>query len=139
MRKLGEMSGDIPNALGKAEQAMRDAAGALRRRAPGDAVDPQTQALQALREGRQSMLKGLRQMLGEEGEEESLDAFGPGHDPSGRVMPGYGAVDGNNVRIPDHGDVQRAREIQSELQRRAGQRQRPELELDYIERLLKRF
>ena len=35
--------------------------------------------------------------------------------------------------------LQKAREILDELRRRAGERFRPEIELDYIERLLKRF
>ncbi len=139
MRRLDEMSGGIPQPLGQAEQAMRQAVEALRRNSPEDAVDPQSQALAQLRAGRQSMLEGLRQQLGQEGEQELLDAFGPGRDPMGRVMPGAGKFDGNDVRIPDHGEIQRAREIQDELQRRAGQRQRPEIELEYIDRLLKRF
>jgi hypothetical protein len=33
----------------------------------------------------------------------------------------------------------RSREIQEELQRRAGERHRPQIELDYIDRLLRRF
>ncbi len=55
------------------------------------------------------------------------------------MTPGYGNYDANDVRIPDHGAMQRAREIEEELQRRAGERQRPEIELEYIDRLLKRF
>ena len=85
------------------------------------------------------MMEGLRQRLGEEGDTEDLDAFGPARDPLGRTMPGYGNFDANDVQIPDHGTMQRAREIQEELQRRAGQRQRPPIEREYIDRLLKRF
>ncbi len=139
MRRLGDMSGKIPGQLGRAERAMRDAVEALGRDAANDAVGAQTQALEALRQGRQAMLEGLRDRLGQEGDSEDLDAFGPSRDPMGRVMPGFGAFDGNNVAIPEHGDVQRAREIQDELQRRAGERQRPELEREYIDRLLRRF
>jgi uncharacterized protein (TIGR02302 family) len=139
MRRFGDMAGQIPDALGRAERAMRGATDALNRNAPGEAVDAQSQALEALRQGRQAMLEGLRQQLGQEGDPEALDAFGPSRDPLGRVMPGFGAFDSNDVQIPEHGTVQRARRIQEELQRRAGERQRPEIELDYIERLLKRF
>jgi len=139
MRRLGDMSGRIPGELGRAERAMRDAVDALNRSVPGDAVGAQTQALEALRRGRQAMLDGLRDRLGQEGDSDDLDAFGPSRDPLGRVMPGFGAFDGNDVAIPEHGELQRAREIQDELQRRAGERQRPELEREYIERLLKRF
>ena len=139
MRRLGEMSGNIPSELGRAERAMREAADALNRSGPGDALGAQGQALEALRRGRQAMLDGLRERLGQEGDSQDLDAFGPSRDPLGRVMPGFGSFDGNDVAIPEHGDLQRAREIQDELQRRAGERQRPELEREYIERLLKRF
>jgi hypothetical protein len=41
--------------------------------------------------------------------------------------------------VPDEIDVQRAREIMEELRRRLGEQNRPTLELDYIERLLRRF
>jgi len=41
------------------------------------------------------------------------------------------------VKVPDQIDVQRAREVLEELRRRAGEAKRPQIELDYIERLLK--
>lgn len=140
MRRMGELSGQIPEKLGSAERAMRDAVGALNRGAPGDAVPSQSQALDMLRQGREAMRQGLRQQFGQEGgDPQDLDAFGPARDPMGRVMPGFGNFDANDVQIPEHSVIQRAREIQDELQRRAGERQRPELELEYIDRLLKRF
>jgi hypothetical protein len=43
------------------------------------------------------------------------------------------------VKVPDEIDVQRAREILEELRRRLGDALRPQIELDYIERLLRRF
>jgi uncharacterized protein (TIGR02302 family) len=139
MRRFGEMAGQIPGALGQAERAMRGAVDALNRQAIGDALDAQSRALDLLRQGRQAMLEGLRQQLGQEGDPDMLDAFGPVRDPLGRVAPGFGSIDSNDVTIPEHGAIQRAREIQDELQRRAGERQRPEIELEYIDRLLKRF
>ena len=41
--------------------------------------------------------------------------------------------------IPDTVDLKRAREIRDELRRRSGDRSRPEVELDYIDRLLRQF
>lgn len=139
MRRFGEMAGQIPGALGQAERAMRDAVDAFNRNAVGDALDAQSRALDQLRQGRQAMMEGLRQQLGQEGDPDLLDAFGPVRDPLGRVPPGFGSIDSNDVAIPEHGAIQRAREIQDELQRRAGERRRPEIELEYIDRLLKRF
>jgi hypothetical protein len=43
------------------------------------------------------------------------------------------------VKIPDESDIQRAKRIVDELRRRAGQRSREQFELDYIDRLLRRF
>ena len=45
----------------------------------------------------------------------------------------------NRVKIPDIGTMERIQDILDELRNRAGQRHRPQLELDYIDRLLRRF
>jgi hypothetical protein len=45
----------------------------------------------------------------------------------------------DDVKIPSEQELQRAREILNELRRRAGERERPEIEREYIERLLERF
>jgi len=42
------------------------------------------------------------------------------------------------VKIPEESEIQRARKILNELRKRLGDQWRPEVELDYIERLLKR-
>src|SRR3546814_1452431 len=55
-----------------------------------------------------------------------------------RPNQGY-ASDESNVEIPAESDLQRARRIFDELRKRYGDRSRTDLELDYIERLLKRF
>ena len=60
-------------------------------------------------------------------------------DPLGRPMNGLGADTSNRVQVPTMGDIQRARIILEELYRRAGERKRPTLELEYLERLLKLF
>ena len=43
------------------------------------------------------------------------------------------------MKVPDEIDMQRAREILEELRRRLAQPARPMQELDYYERLLRRF
>ena len=60
-------------------------------------------------------------------------------DPFGRPTSSNGTVDQSGVRIPDENTLQKSRQILDELRRRAGERSRPLIELDYIERLLKRF
>jgi len=67
------------------------------------------------------------------------ERFGESRDPLGRLDPGMGMIDTGDIAIPEEADLQRAREILDELRRRAGERARPQLELDYIDRLLRRF
>jgi len=50
-----------------------------------------------------------------------------------------GDVDDLSVKVPGEIDAQRARRIIEELRRRFGEAFRPQLELDYIERLLKDY
>jgi len=139
MRRVGDMAGNIPDKLGEAERAMRDATTALDQDALQDAVGAQTRALESLRRGRDAMREALKKQLGQEGDPTDLDAFGPSRDPTGRLSPGFGNFDANDVKIPEHGTIQRTRRILDELERRAGERERPEIELDYIDRLLKRY
>ena len=61
------------------------------------------------------------------------------HDPLGRPLTNGGAYEQGDVKIPDNNVMQRARDILEELRRRAGERDRPQIELDYIDRLLQRF
>jgi hypothetical protein len=61
-------------------------------------------------------------------------------DPFGRPpQQTDGADPGLLTKVPDQIDTQRAREILEELRRRLGEQTRPVIELEYLERLLKRF
>ena len=141
MRRLGEEGGDIPGALGRAERFMNDARGQLEARRPGDAVGPQTDALDQLRQGADSVVRDMLEALGQNpGLDEGPGQFNRvGRDPLGRPQAGLGGIDDESVKIPDEGDVQRAREILRELYRRSGDRSRPLIEREYIDRLLRRF
>lgn len=142
MRRLGEMTGDIPRALGRAERAMREALDALNQNTPGRAVGPQGRALDELRQGGRAAADALmRQFGGQPGQNPGRTGqqFGPNRDPLGRPLEGFGSVNTSDVVIPSEPDLQRAREILDELRRRAGERDRPARELDYIERLLRQF
>jgi uncharacterized protein (TIGR02302 family) len=142
MRRLGEMSGQIPGEFGEAEQAMRRAGEALGQGQPGEAVGPQGEALDLLRQGAQSAMQAMRPGggPGDPGGMQNLGQPSQNRDPLGRPLPGtFGAENTSDVGIPDEGDLQRAREILRELRERAGDRMRPPPELDYLERLLKRF
>jgi uncharacterized protein (TIGR02302 family) len=141
MRRFGEMTGDIPYPLGRAEREMKNAVDALRQGGPGEAIGPQTRALEELQQAGRAMAEQLMQQLGNqpgtgEGQQQQL---GRNRDPLGRTESGNGAIDTGDVAIPEEADIQRSREILDELHRRAGERQRPRVEQDYIDRLLRRF
>jgi uncharacterized protein (TIGR02302 family) len=148
MRRLGDGLGDIPEPLGRAERAMRDATEALQRRQPGEAIGPQTEALdqlqQAARDFAEQMQRRMQGQWGNPNDDEVGATDGTPRDrverdPLGRPLSNNGTYDQGDVKIPDQNTLQKAREILDELRRRAGERFRPEIELDYIERLLKRF
>lgn len=148
MRRLGEGMGDIPEPFGRAERAMRDATGALQRGKPGEAIGPQTEALDQLQQAARDFAQQLQRRRGAgwgEPDDEEVGATDRDardrleRDPFGRPMSNNGTYDQGDVKIPDENILQKSRRILDELRRRAGERFRPAIELDYIERLLKRF
>ncbi|MBS0560711.1 MAG: DUF4175 family protein [Proteobacteria bacterium] len=64
-----------------------------------------------------------------------------GRDPLGRAYGNgsAGADEASDVTVPDKRERQRTEAIQEELRRRGAERDRPQQELDYIDRLLKQF
>ena len=64
---------------------------------------------------------------------------GRSSDPLGRPLHGKDLGDDLTVKIPGEIDVQRVRRILEELRRRLADPQRPQIELDYLERLLKDY
>ena len=142
MRELDELLGRIPGNLGRAEREMRGAGEALRRGQPDRAVPPQGRALQQLRSGSRQAMRRLMQRYGRRlGMMRGRPGWrrGDRRDPFGRRREGIGRLNTSDIKIPEESELQRAREIMDELRRRAGERQRPKLERDYIDRLLRRF
>jgi uncharacterized protein (TIGR02302 family) len=146
-RGLGQQGqqgeGNEMGQLGDAGDAMGQAEGQLGEGDADGAVDSQGRALEAMRKG----ARGLAQSMQQQG-------MGPGPngrpgrgqaraqqdtDPLGRPMRGRDYGDDLTVKVPGEIDAQRARRILEELRRRFGESFRPQLELDYIERLLKDF
>ncbi|MEE8274747.1 MAG: TIGR02302 family protein [Alphaproteobacteria bacterium] len=136
----GEMGQQIPRPLGRAERAMRDAGRALSDNQPGQAVGPQTRAIEQLQQGARAMLEALLEQYGGRPMRPGtgMGLFGD-RDPLGRGVLGRGYEDDGSTRVPDEIDLQRSREILDELYRRAGEFRRPPVERDYIRRLLRRF
>lgn len=166
MQQHGDLTGEIPAPLGRADQAMRESAEAL-----SSGADPrphQERAIRELSEGGRQMAQRMQrqfgrpqQQPGQEGEGEGEgqgDAMaeggeqggegrdqmaenGQGRDPLGRrLREGNGtSEEGGDTRVPDEAEILRTRRLQEELRRRHAERERPAAELDYIDRLLRLF
>jgi uncharacterized protein (TIGR02302 family) len=124
--------------FGEAGEAMGDAGEALGEAEGERAVGEQGRALEALRRGAQDMMQQMMQaMQGEQGQgmeggrQRSAD-----RDPLGRPRATTGPDFGDSVEVPDEIDVQRARRILGEIRKRLGNALSPELERQYLERLL---
>lgn len=130
--------------LGDAGEAMGQAEGELGEGDADGAVGSQGRALEAMRKGAQGLAQQMQQGQG----------MGPGPngrpgrgreraqqdtDPLGRPLRGRDYGDDVTVKVPGEIDAQRARRILEELRKRFGESFRPQLELDYIERLLQDF
>ncbi len=137
--------GDGEDNLGDADSAMGDAGGRLGEGNADGAVDSQGKALEAMRKGAQSLAQAMQQGDGE-GQNDGpgnragrQQSGGRDSDPLGRPLHGREFGDDLTVKIPGEIDVQRVRRILEELRRRLADPQRPQIELDYIERLLKDY
>ncbi|MGA7807061.1 TIGR02302 family protein [Bradyrhizobium sp.] len=137
--------GDGEDGLGAADSAMGDATGKLGEGNADAAVDSQGKALDALRKGAQSLADAMQQGDGDgqgdgRGDHLGRRQAGPnGTDPLGRPLHGREYGDDLQKMIPGEIDVQRVRRILEELRRRLADPSRPQIELDYIERLLKDY
>ena len=138
MRQLGELANSIPRSMGRAERSMRRSSDFLGTGQPGEAVPPQIRALDQLNQGANAATRDLMKKLGH-GLGQRPNETGQRQDPFGRTPDGTGGMNARGAGIDDGDELQRAREIRDELRRRAGHRQRPEIERDYIDRLLREF
>jgi len=130
--KPGEGFGEAGEAMGEAGRQLGQAQGE-------EAVGEQGRALEALRKGAQDMMQQMQQaMQGEQGgSEEGGRQQNADRDPLGRPRATTGPDFGDTVKVPDEIDVQRAREILDAIRKRLGNALSPEIEKDYLERLLK--
>ncbi len=138
MEQLLEQGVETPGTLGDAQRDMDDSKGALSGGSFAGSVPLQEEAVEALRNALEALAQNLlNQMTERMGGDQSGSASG--RDPLGRTSPNQGLDFGDSVSVPTEREMQRARDILEELRRRAGERDRPEIELDYLERLLRRF
>jgi hypothetical protein len=111
------------------------------------AVGSQGRALEALRKGAQNLAQQMQQGQGDGNPNDNgpsnrtgrQQSSGANTDPLGRPLRGREFNDDTSVKVPLEIDVQRVRRILEELRRRFSDPERPQLELDYLERLLKDY
>ena len=121
--------------MDRAEQALRDddLAGA---------IDQQSRAMDALREGMRNLGEAMAQRRGQPGQGEGRqrgETRGQRQDPLGR-NPGASGPSGTSENMLRGENVyRRAEELLDELRRRSGEGRRDAKELEYLRRLLERF
>ncbi|WP_425416838.1 TIGR02302 family protein [Oricola indica] len=127
----GEEFGEAGREMGEAGQALGEGEGE-------QAFSDQGQAMDALRRGADSMMQQMQQAM-----DGGTGASEPGgsrnaldRDPLGRPQRSAGPDFGESVEIPDEIDIRRAREILEAIRRRLGNALSPQLEKEYLERLL---
>lgn len=134
-KELEELGAGDPEKLGRAEDAMGEAEKSLEQGDNEEAAAQQGEALEQMRQSAKQMAEQMQQ--------NAQQRMGRGgntpRDPLGRPQRAEGPDLGTSVKVPDAIDAQRAREILEELRKRSGESLRPPTELDYIDRLLKRF
>jgi uncharacterized protein (TIGR02302 family) len=140
MQQLGQNGMEQPGALGRAQENMDGASGALRRTERNRALGEQGEAMDNLRQGAEAMARQMMQQgNGQQGNYgRHGEARGDDRDPLGRPLPSRGEDFGpERDMLPDEAAIERAREILEYLRNRANDAGRPRIELDYFERLLR--
>ncbi len=141
--ELGEtlegMGMEPSEGFGEAGREMGEAGKNLGQGNAGEATGNQGEALEALRQGVQQMMQqmargnqpgGQQQGEGEGGQDRQRS------DPLGRSQQAEGLDEGDDTKVPDEIEAQRAREIMEAIRRRLGQADGPLIEKRYLERLL---
>lgn len=121
--------------FGDAKRHMRDASKSLERSLGDKATEGQGKALQALRDGAKDLMKQM-QGQGDGGGQGQAGTLPQNTDPLGRQQQADGQGLDSDVKVPDEIDIQRAREILESIRRKLDTNLGPELERQYLERLL---
>ncbi|MAY88782.1 MAG: TIGR02302 family protein [Pseudooceanicola sp.] len=139
----GTPEGDAArDALDRAGRAMDGAEESLRRDDLAEAIDQQSEAMEALREGLRALGEAMaqEQQQGRPGQGQAEgDQRAQNRDPLGRDTGTNGSIGSEENLLQGEDVYRRARELLDEIRRRSGEGERPDVELDYLKRLLERF
>lgn len=137
----GTPEGDAAReALGRAGEAMDDAEEALRDDRTADALGAQSEAMDALREGLRNLGEAMAQQQqgGQQGQNDGQFSEQT-RDPLGRDSGQSGQIGSEGNMLQSEDSRRKARELMDEIRKRSSEQNRPELEKDYLNRLLDRF
>ncbi|QFT58956.1 hypothetical protein FIU94_08970 [Sulfitobacter sp. THAF37] len=129
-------------ALDRAGEAMDNAEEALRNNDLAEAIDNQSQAMEALREGMRALGEAMAQQEREQqpGQGNTEQGGRANRDPLGREGESAEGGLSDGGRLGEGPDArEEARRLLDEIRRRSGETERPEVERDYLNRLLDRF
>ncbi|MEM9431898.1 MAG: TIGR02302 family protein [Pseudomonadota bacterium] len=153
-RMLDDLRGRLPGPSSEEGQAARDALGEAERQMGeardnlddgnlSGALDRQADAIDALRDGLRGLGEELQQQAqqsqGQTGQDAGQGMAEDDRDPLGRPNGARGSLRTDENMLPGLDQLRRAQELFDEIRRRASDRERPEFELDYLQRLLDRF
>ncbi|MDO6728526.1 TIGR02302 family protein [Marinovum sp. 2_MG-2023] len=147
-RQRGSLPGQGSEAGQRADQALRDAERAmdgaeqaLRGNDLAEALDKQAEAMEALREGMRNLGEAMAEEQRQQGGQGDTAGAREGEqrDPLGRNPGNSGTINSNEDLLQGEDVYRRARELLDEIRRRSGDGDRPEIERNYLERLLDRF
>ncbi|MDB4054238.1 DUF4175 domain-containing protein [Octadecabacter sp.] len=142
----GDAADNAEQSLERAEGAMDGAEDALRDGDLAEAIDQQAEAMDALRDGLRNLGQALAENQMNELEEGQGTQTGNAEgrpeperrDPLGRQIGNSGQFGTEESMLQDEIN-RRAEELLQELRNRSADQKRPQLELDYLRRLLDRF
>jgi uncharacterized protein (TIGR02302 family) len=149
-QQLGDMPGEgteeADQGLDRLEEAQRAMEGAAEALDEGDmqgALERQAEAMDALREGlrnfREAAEADRRERAGAEDGQQQAEGEGAGRDPLGRERGDAREGEQFGSVVPGVDPRERARELMDEIRRRQAERERPEDERDYLDRLIERY
>lgn len=142
MPGAGTPEGDAArDALDRAGRAMDGAEQSLRQDDYAGAIDQQSEAMEALREGMRALGEAMAQQQQNQTGQGMTDGDmqAQNRDPLGRNSGSNGSLGTQENLLQGEDVYRRARELLDEIRRRSGDTERPDVERDYLQRLLDRF
>lgn len=138
----GEAGGEeTQEALDQAGENMGKAGDMLGEGDASGALDEQARAIESLREGIRKLSEEMQRAgRGQDGTDPG-EAFDNAleTDPLGRPLGIDGTTETGEQLLPEMSEADRAQELLDEIRRRSGQQTRPEIEREYLRRLLDGF